>query len=304
MDYKLGFYQSLKENERQPIKIALDKFKPSEERLGKDLLFFNTEELIAANQMFPAVAQYQGRINGYINKYFNYGVNAGFIEENIAKSRIVKSELYKKDVSKIFIKSPMELSKKILEWFPTIHLGTVENQHATILWLLFEGFDLDDIFSMRADAVQGKVLYHNGEEHLIPACILPFILKTRDERVFNVYSREGMVVSSLHRVDNGKLIRSRNQFTRNTLTLYANRVIKTCNTFGYSISMNSLEISGSCWETRTIEKETGILSYNIFSRRQHWENIKLDRTVDMMRIYAKYDYANYIRTFYPDEANK
>ena len=111
-----------------------------------------------------------------------------------------------------------------------------------------------------------------------------------------------MVVSPLRRVDNGKLIRSRNQFTRNTLTLYANRLIKTCNTFGYSISMNSLAISGSCWETRNIEKETGILSYNIFARRQHWENIKSERAVEKMVLYAKYDYANYIRTFYPDEA--
>lgn len=302
MDYKLGFYQSLKENERQPIRIALEKFKPSEERLGKDLLFFNTEELIAANRTFPAVAQYQSKINGYINKYFNYGVNAGYIEENIAKSRSIKSELYAKDESNLFIKSPMELSRKFLEWFPTIHLGTVENQHATMLWLLFEGFDLDDIFSMRADAIQGRVLCHNGEEHLIPACILPFILKTRDESIFNIYSRDGMVVSPLRRVDNGKLIRSRNQFTRNTLTLYANRLIKTCNTFGYSISMNSLAISGSCWETRNIEKETGILSYNIFARRQHWENIKSERAVEKMVLYAKYDYANYIRTFYPDES--
>ena len=106
MDYKLGFYQSLKENERQPIRIALEKFKPSEERLGKDLLFFNTEELIASNRTFPAVAQYQSKINGYINKYFNYGVNAGYIEENIAKSRSIKSELYAKDESNLFIKSP------------------------------------------------------------------------------------------------------------------------------------------------------------------------------------------------------
>lgn len=39
-----------------------------------------------------------------------------------------------------------------------------------------------------------------------------------------------------------------------------------------------------------------------FARRQHWENIKSERAVEKMGLYAKYDYANYIRTFYPDEA--
>ena len=71
---------------------------------------------------------------------------------------------------------------------------------------------------------------------------------------------------------------------------------------GSGISANSLLVSGACWETKNIFDATGMFTFYSFAQKQGWDGTDRSGTTSSKRKYAKYDYANYIRTFYPDEA--
>ena len=53
MELKQEFYSSLNTKEAKKSEILLKKFFPSEEQLGKDLIFFTTNELLEANKKIP-----------------------------------------------------------------------------------------------------------------------------------------------------------------------------------------------------------------------------------------------------------
>ena len=301
MELKQEFYSSLNTKEAKKSEILLKKFFPSEEQLGKDLIFFTTNELLEANKKIPVLAQYQSEINKALLKYFAYGTSKGYIEKSIINSDAVVLRLYEKDVGKMLVKSPYELSRKFIEWFPTIHMGTPECQYATILWLYFKGFSTDDILNIKIQDVGENSLTVGGETHIIPPSIIPFVLKTRDAKIFNIYRKEGEVCNSQKRCDNGMLIRTWNTLDKKKFKNFMNSVWKRVSKTGFELSANALNLSGICWETKQIEDETGILSYNIFASKQNWNSMDYKRAW-AKRKYAKYDYANYIRTFYPDES--
>lgn len=301
MELKQEFYSSLNARETNMFGIMLRKFKSSEEMLGKDLLFFTTNELLAANKKIPAMAQYQNEINIALTKYYNYGVDRGYIGKSIISNDDLVEKLFEKDMSYMLVKSPYELSKKFIEWFPTVHLGTPECQYATILWLYFEGISTDEILEIKTQDINDNILTVGGETHIIPPSILPFVEKTRDAKTFNIFRKEGEVCNSQKRYENDMLIRTWNAVDKNRFKNFMNSVWKRVAKTGYELSANSLNVSGACWETKQTEDATGIISYNIFASRQGWGSMGY-KSVWAKRKYAKYDYANYIRTFYPDEA--
>ena len=80
------------------------------------------------------------------------------------------------------------------------------------------------------------------------------------------------------------------------------KIIERTAKAGSGISANSLLVSGACWETKNIFDATGMFTFYSFAQKQGWDGTDRSGATSSKRKYAKYDYANYIRTFYPDEA--
>lgn len=302
VSFRNVFYSSLNVNEKKICDIALNKFEPYENSLCKELIEFSIKEIIEANRNVCVLAQYQDRIiRRALMLYFKFGESFGFHVEEII-SFIESPSFFEKDANSILIKSPIELSKKFLEWFPTIHLDTPEVQYATILWLFFEGVTADNILSIKAEDVKDDKIIINGAEHFIPPCISPFVYKTRDLEVFNCFRKEGTICSPQRRCNNGFLIRTNNPTNKSKFKHIVDKIFERIAKADSNISANSLMISGACWETKTIYDETGMFTFYAFANRQGWDGADRSGATSLRRKYAKYDYANYIRTFYPDEA--
>ena len=117
MELKQEFYSSLNTKEAKKSEILLKKFFPSEEQLGKDLIFFTTNELLEANKKIPVLAQYQSEINKALLKYFAYGTSKGYIEKSIINSDAVVLRLYEKDLGKMLVNHLMNFQESSLNGF-------------------------------------------------------------------------------------------------------------------------------------------------------------------------------------------
>ena len=302
MSYKNSFYSTLSEHERRISDIVLKKFEGVELKYNKELIDFSLEELDDANKNIPVMAQYQDiYIRRALTLYFKYGKQNGYQVDDIL-SYIASPDFFEKKLDNVLVKSPLELSKCFLKWFPTIHLDTPELQYATILWLLFEGVSIKDMLNIVTDDVHDDAVFINGEKHIIPPCVAPFVLKTRDADTFYYFRKEGTIKNPQIRCNNGHLIRTNNPTTKDKMKHIVDKIFERTAKAGSGISANSLLISGACWETKNIVDTTGMFTFYSFAQRQGWDGTDRSGTTSLKRKYAKYDYANYIRTFYPDEA--
>ena len=189
MSFKNSLYSSLSEHEIRLCDTALKKFEEAESKYNKELIDFSLDELDNANKKIAVLAQYQDKyIKIPLTYYFKYGKKIGYQVDDIL-DYIVSPVFFEKNLNNVLVKSPLELSKSFLKWFPTIHLDTPEVQYATILWLLFEGISIENILNIMVDDVHEDAIYVNGEKHVVPPCVAPFVLKTRDTDIFYCYRK-------------------------------------------------------------------------------------------------------------------
>lgn len=302
VSFKKSLYSSLSEYERRMCDIALIKFEGAESKYNKELIDFSLEELVEANKEIAVLAQYQDKyIKRPLTFYFKYGKKNGYHVDDIL-DYIVSPVFFEKNLNNVLVKSPLELSKSFLKWFPTIHLDTPEVQYATILWLLFEGISIEDMLNIMTDDVHDDAVFINGEKHAIPPCVAPFVLKTRDMDIFYCFRKEGTIRNPQIRCNNGHLIRTNNPTTKSKMKHIVDKIFERTAKAGSEISANSLLVSGACWETKNIFDATGMFTFYSFAQKQGWDGTDRSGLTSLKRKYAKYDYANYIRTFYPDEA--
>ena len=302
VSFKNSLYSSLSEHEIRLCDTALKKFEEAESKYNKELIDFSLDELDNANKKIAVLAQYQDKyIKIPLTYYFKYGKKIGYQVDDIL-DYIVSPVFFEKNLNNVLVKSPLELSKSFLKWFPTIHLDTPEVQYATILWLLFEGISIENILNIMVDDVHEDAIYVNGEKHVVPPCVAPFVLKTRDTDIFYCYRKEGTIRNPQTRCNNGHLIRTNNPTTKSKMKHIVDKIFERTAKAGSGISANSLLVSGACWETKNIFDATGMFTFYSFAQKQGWDGTDRSGATSSKRKYAKYDYANYIRTFYPDEA--
>lgn len=301
---KENFYSTLSEHGKTTARIAFARFEQAENEYGKDLMYFTPDELMKANEKIPAFAHYQNNyLKIVLKNYYRYGMENGL--DVLGNIEYVSSpEFFVKDMSSVFIASPLALSQKFIEWFPAIYYETTpEIQYATLLWLCFEGLSLEEIVNIKVEDVTDKTIKIGDKVIKVPIYMTPFVLKTRDAASFLCHlSRGSSDIRHEKRCNNGYLIRTENTATVESVKSLLKLAYREAKKDGYTLSTTGLNLSGICYETRKIQKETGIFTFNVFHERLGWDSIKISRTVTLRKKLAKYDYANYIRAFYPDEA--